>query len=51
MNYYDIVLTVEPKRVLLREANEQLAATNEQLNVVRSRVAALQERLDILTAE
>ena len=51
VNYYDIVLTVEPKRQALREANEQLAAANEQLQVVRVRVAALQETLDKLTAE
>jgi dynein heavy chain len=51
VNYYDIVLLVEPKRIALRAANEQLAEANSQLQTVRERVAALQERLDILTVE
>ena len=51
VNYYDIVLEVEPKRIALRAANEQLNEANAQLQTVRDRVAALQERLDILTVE
>ena len=51
VNYYDIVLTVEPKRVALRAASEQLEQANEQLSIVNGRVAALQERLDVLTTE
>lgn len=51
VNYYDIVLQVEPKRVALRQANDMLNAANEQLNEVRKRVEALQARLDILTKE
>lgn len=51
VNYFDIVVTVEPKRIALRAANESLNVANEQLNSVRAQVAALQERLDVLTVE
>lgn len=51
VNYFDIVQLVEPKRMALREANKLLDAANEQLDGVRARVAALQDRLDVLTAE
>jgi dynein heavy chain len=51
VNYYDIVLTVEPKRVALRQATDQLNTANEQLNEVRKRVETLQARLDVLTRE
>jgi len=51
VNYYDIVLQVEPKRIALRAANDQLEAANTQLNAVRARVAELQAKLDTLTTE
>ncbi|RYH29930.1 hypothetical protein EON65_06785 [archaeon] len=51
VNYYDIVLQVEPKRIALREANEMLRVANEQLTEVRNRVQALQAKLDLLTNE
>ncbi len=51
VNYYDIVLTVEPKRIALRAANAQLDEANDALSVVQARVAALKERLDVLTVE
>ena len=51
VSYFDIVQLVEPKRVALRQANQQLDAANEQLNIVRARVAELQAKLDELTAE
>lgn len=51
VNYYDIVLQVEPKRMALRAANEQLEVANTQLGAVRARVAELQARLDKLTEE
>lgn len=51
VNYYDIVLLVEPKRVALRAANAQLDAANVQLATVVARVAELQEKLDKLTVE
>ena len=51
VNYYDIVLLVEPKRIALRAANETLNAANIQLTAVKARVAELQARLDVLTEE
>ena len=48
VNYYDIVLTVEPKRIALKAANDQLETANEELNTVQERVRGLQERLDVL---
>eukprot|EP01038_Epipyxis_sp_PR26KG_P005447 gene5447-7540_t len=51
VNYYDIVLQVEPKRLALKAANEMLNEANVQLDSVRARVADLQERLDVLTKE
>ena len=51
VNYYDIVLQVEPKRQALRAANDMLNQANEQLREVQMRVEALQARLDILTRE
>lgn len=51
INYYDIVQLVEPKRVALRIANDQLDAANAQLHKVQSVVAELQEKLDKLTLE
>ncbi|GMH98843.1 hypothetical protein TrLO_g14194 [Triparma laevis f. longispina] len=49
--YYDIVITVEPKRIALREAKEKLDKANEQLAEVQGKVKDLQERLDKLTEE
>ena len=49
--YYDIVITVEPKRIALREAQEKLDKANEQLAEVQGKVKDLQDRLDKLTVE
>jgi len=51
VNYYDIVVTVEPKRQALREANEQLSSANTRLSSVLQKVAELQEKLDKLNIE
>lgn len=51
VNYYDIVQLVEPKRVALRAANDQLNIANEQLRKVQAVVADLQAKLDKLTDE
>jgi dynein heavy chain len=51
VNYFDIVQLVEPKRIALRAANEQLDAANVQLQAVQAIVAELQEKLDALTLE
>ncbi len=47
----DIVITVEPKRQALREANEQLEAANARLAAVLEQVAELQAKLDSLNRE
>lgn len=47
--YRDILVTVEPKRQLLREANERLDAATTKLNAVKAQVAELQATLDKLT--
>mmetsp|Transcript_7029 Transcript_7029/g.18100 ORF Transcript_7029/g.18100 Transcript_7029/m.18100 type:complete len:3653 (+) Transcript_7029:117-11075(+) len=49
--YYDIVVTVEPKRKALKEANEQLSAANTKLAEVTALVKDLTEKLAVLTAE
>lgn len=49
VTYYDIVITVEPKRQALAEANEQLASANERLRVVEEEVGELQAKLADLT--
>jgi hypothetical protein len=38
VGYYDIVVTVEPKRQALREANEQLSSANARLATVLQKV-------------
>merc|ERR1719181_1857986 len=48
--YYDIVITVEPKRIALAEANAQLEAANKKLKEVTEKVAELTEKLAVLTA-
>ena len=48
--YYDIVVTVEPKRIALAEANAQLEAANKKLKEVTEKVADLTEKLAVLTA-
>ncbi|GMH84222.1 hypothetical protein TrST_g13493, partial [Triparma strigata] len=49
--YYDIVVTVEPKRIALAEANATLSAANTRLAEVLANVAELQAKLAKLTAE
>ena len=49
--YYDIVTTVEPKRIALAEANEQLSAANKRLEEVMTNVAELEAKLALLTSE
>lgn len=51
VQYYDIVTTVEPKRLALAEANQQLAQANERLSTVMANVAALEDKLSRLTNE
>merc|ERR1719398_73093 len=49
--YYDIVVTVEPKRKALAEANAQLEAANTKLAEVNALVKDLTEKLAVLTKE
>lgn len=49
--YYEVVVTVEPKRKALQEANEQLEEANNQLKAVMELVADLEEKLAKLTTE
>lgn len=51
VSYYDILVTVEPKRKALAEANERLQSANEQLTRVREKVAELQAALDAITLQ
>ncbi|TYZ57148.1 hypothetical protein PybrP1_002034 [[Pythium] brassicae (nom. inval.)] len=49
--YYDIVVTVEPKRQALAAANVELEAANTRLHEVTTLVAELQAKLDTLLEE
>jgi dynein heavy chain, axonemal len=49
--YYEVVVTVEPKRKALQEANDQLEAANIQLAAVMEQVAELEAKLAKLTSE
>ncbi|CAM9224257.1 unnamed protein product, partial [Choristocarpus tenellus] len=49
--YYDIVVTVEPKRQALAAANEQLTTANNTLKEVQEQVAELESKLATLTSE
>lgn len=51
VSYYDVVVTVEPKRKALAEANAQLAEANAQLAEVNALVADLEAKLAQLTTE
>ena len=49
--YYEVVVTVEPKRKALAEANEMLESANAQLKTVMEQVAELESKLAKLTSE
>jgi dynein heavy chain len=49
--YYEVVVTVEPKRKALAEANIQLEEANAQLAEVMETVAALEAKLSELTIQ
>ncbi len=51
VQYYDIVVTVEPKRKALSEANVQLSEANAKLEAVMKNVAELEEKLAKLSDE
>ena len=49
--YYEVVVTVEPKRKALQEANDQLETANAELSAVIEQVTELEAKLAKLTAE
>jgi dynein heavy chain len=51
VSYRDIVVTVEPKKLKLKEANDELESANTRLEEVRRQVATLQAQLDELTTK
>ena len=51
VKYHDTIVSVEPKRQALSEANARLAAANEKLEKVNAHVADLARKLKILTDE
>lgn len=46
--YYDVVESVEPKRIEVKNAEQQLADATEKKTVIDAQVAELQAKLDIL---
>ena len=51
VKYHDTIVSVEPKRQALSEANARLAAANEKMEKVNAHVADLARKLKILTDE
>jgi len=51
VQYYDVVKTVEPKRIALREATEQLDAANAKLDEMNALVASLNKELAEVQAQ
>ena len=49
--YYEVVVTVEPKRKALQDANDQLETANAELSAVIEQVTELEAKLAKLTAE
>lgn len=49
--YYDVVVSVEPKKLAVKEAQETLAAANAKKEEVDARVADLNEKLAKLLAD
>jgi hypothetical protein len=49
--YRDIVVTVEPKRIALAKASEELRIASEKLDIVQKRVKELNAKLKKLTDE
>ena len=48
VEYYDVVQLLEPKRLALKGANDQLAKTNAALSAISSKMVDLQSKLDVL---
>ena len=51
MSFYIVFCDVEPKRIALDQANQQLSAAQERLRVIQNKITSLEEALGKLTAE
>ena len=49
VKYHDTIVSVEPKRMALKDANMRLSAANEKLDKVNTHVAGLTAKLKKLT--
>ncbi|CAH1258196.1 DNAH17 [Branchiostoma lanceolatum] len=50
VKYYEVFCEVEPKRIALNEANEELRAATEKFNKIKNKIADLEATLADLTA-
>ena len=51
VTFFEIFCDVEPKRIALENANQQLASAQEKLKVIQNKISNLEEALAKLTAE
>lgn len=51
MKFYTVFCEVEPKRLALEAANEQLRTAEEKLQMVQNKISTLEAALGKLTAE
>ena len=51
VNYFDVVMLVEPKRLELKAANEVLVKSYAKLTAIKSKVVELQTKFDILVGQ
>ena len=51
MSFYTVFCDVEPKRLALEAANEQLRSASEKLRIIQNKIVTLEEALGKLTAE
>lgn len=51
MRYYKVFCEVEPKRIALEAANEQLSSAQNKLATIQAKIRSLEEALGKLTAE
>eukprot|EP01135_Chromosphaera_perkinsii_P008680 Nk52_evm13s1444 gene=Nk52_evmTU13s1444 len=51
VSFFNVYCDVEPKRLLLAEANQQLEDAQSKLSIIKAKIAALDENLAELTAE
>lgn len=49
--YYEVYCTVEPKRLALEQANNDLSTAQEKLRVIKGKINQLEEELGTLTRE